>query len=181
MPRKQLPAHLRRPVGRPTVYPWKTWFDGQVHIIEPVADFDCDVESMRQQVYLRARKDKVRVVVRRAHEGLAIQAVLNQPVRGAAAKYNWDHLLDGNVHQLNVDRDITGKVSNFRIYARSVARDRGQRLVTRLVGNLLILQAFQRDAAVVPAAAELEPAPANPLDELPFAIEDPLVNPRPFG
>jgi len=180
MPRKKLPAHLRRPVGRPTLYPWSTWFDGQMHIIRPEVDFDCSVESMRQQVYLRARKEKIRVAVRQAHDGLVVEAVPNTPAE--VHRYDWDTWLDGEVHQINIKDEIRGKLSNFRAYARIVAHDRGLRLISRVVGSLLIVQAVPRDTPVVQnAAAKLEPAPpAAPLDELPFAIEDPLLDPRPF-
>lgn len=197
MPRKRLPEHLRKPVGRPAIYPWDSWFDGKPHCIRPGADFDCDIESMRQQIYQRAKAKKIRVSVRRAQDSLIVEARLNAPLAGPAAKYDWNTLLDGEVHQLRIDRDIEAKLANFRSYARVVARDRGKRLITRQVGSLLILSAVPRDAPVDPhAGAKLEPPKPEPsindlpflievpaakpdLGESPFLIEDPLTDPRP--
>lgn len=158
MPRKPLPDHLRRPVGRPTYYPWDRWFDGSPHDIEPVADFDCTVDSMRQQIYAVARARGVKVSVRRVHGGLRVRVDLQKERTGSSSKYDWDDLLDGKEHILQIGKDITAEPYSFRIYARSVARGRGLRLMTRTLGNVIVVQAERKG-----------PPPPDPLlSETPF-------------
>lgn len=144
MPRKKLPEHLRRPPGRPDIYPWKTWLDGEQHLVQPRADYDCTDESMRQQIYIRARKEGVRVTVRKAHDGFLVQANRSRRPVGTTQKYDWDLLLDGQTHSLQVGKDITSKLSNFRAYARLQATERGLRLITRTIGPTLVIRAVPR-------------------------------------
>lgn len=166
MPRKPLPDHLRRPVGRPSVYPWDSWLDGRQHDIEPEVDFDCTVDSIRQQIYAAARARGVKVSVRRIHNGLRMQVDLQKERTGSSAKYDWDNLLDGKEHVLQVGKDIKAQPYSFRIYARSVARERGLRLITRTTGNIILVRAEPKDA---PRATPVDPL----LAEQPFELEDP--------
>ena len=41
---KEMPASTRG-----SKYPWINWFDGKVWELTPGTDFDCNVDSMRQQ------------------------------------------------------------------------------------------------------------------------------------
>lgn len=176
MPRKKKPAHLIRPAGRPPTYPWATWFNGQTHMLEPGADFDCTPESLRRQIYAKASAENKKVQVRSAHNGLSVRVLTGVERTGSNGKYDWDLLLDGERHQLQFGRDIAAKPASFRVHARQVARDRQMRLITRTIGNIIILQATPRGEEA-PRPTDLQPDPD--LNELPFLIEDPLADPRP--
>lgn len=41
---------------RRSLYPWDTWCNGNQHVITSGIDFDCSVETMRVQLYNKARK-----------------------------------------------------------------------------------------------------------------------------
>jgi hypothetical protein len=177
MPRKPTPEKARRQAGRPPIYPWATWLDGEQHLIEPRADYDCGDESMRQQIYMRARAENVRVSVRRAHGGFLVQAVRTQRPVGTNRKYDWDKLFDGAVHNLELGRDVHSTLSSFRTYARQQAADRDLRLITRTFGRTLVLQAVSKEDAR--PAADLEPAAPQQDEFLASIFQDPLSNPRP--
>lgn len=188
MPRKQLPEHLRRPPGRPQLYPWDTWLDGDAHVIRPEIDFDCDTESMRQQIYVRARRKGVKVSIRRLHDGFIVQADLQNKPLGADARYDWDRLLNGAVHVLAIGKDVHSKPESFRSYARQVARSRGLSLSCKRTGDLLLLQARPRRGSAeveVPPAPQPASEPAPPANDFFASLraleKDPLTNPRPFA
>lgn len=48
-----------RPPG--SIYPWEKWQDGQWWTITKGADFNCPVQSMRNQLHVRAKTTGVRV------------------------------------------------------------------------------------------------------------------------
>ena len=62
MPRKRDPNAIRRPPGRPAIYPWDTWFNGDTHALIPRTDFNCTRESLRQQIYAQARERGLKVI-----------------------------------------------------------------------------------------------------------------------
>lgn len=159
MPRKRPKGYIPRPPGRPAKYPWKEWFDGEQHFIQPQVDFDGTVESMRQQIYTRARQDDLIVNVTRYGAGLVIKA--GQAKRSEGPRYDWDTLLNGETHSLTVGRDFDAQPESFRQYARRQAVARGGRLSSRLIGNTLMIRADI-------------PRTHNPLDDLPFTIERPI-------
>lgn len=142
MPKKPLPPALRRPVGRPAIYPWNFWLNGDSHNIRPGDDFDCTLDSMRAQLYERARAAGFKVSVRRSHDGLMIRADRATSSSAPAAKYDWDKLLDGKVHQLRAGVDFTSKPNSFRVYARTVAAERGAKVSIKAMGDSLFLQAI---------------------------------------
>lgn len=144
MPRKKLPDHLRRPPGRPQVYPWERWFNGESHILEPSVDFDCQPTSLRTQIYHRAKADGLVVRVMTAHDRVVVKADRSKARDGSSVKYDWDKLLDGETHTLNVGVDLTAKPSSFRVYARNVAKERDLSLQIRQIGDQLILRARPR-------------------------------------
>lgn len=49
-------------------YPWADWSNGETWQIERGQDFDCDVDVMRGQIIVRARKDGRRVETRVVRE-----------------------------------------------------------------------------------------------------------------
>ena len=65
---KEMPASTRG-----SKYPWGDWFDGQVWELTPGKDFDCNVDSMRQQAYQAAGAAGVSVTTRERDEKLYIQ------------------------------------------------------------------------------------------------------------
>ena len=156
MPRRPLPEHLRRPVGRPAVHDWPYLLNGERHHLRPGLDFHCTTESMRAQLYERARAANVKVSVRKVHDELWVEADRNRPASDTTQKYDWDLLLDGKVHQLRFNHDFTAKPESFRVYARQVAGTRGVKLSIKAMGDSLFLQAIH---------------PKPDLSDLPFEIE----------
>lgn len=151
-----LPAHLRRPVGRPAVYNWALLLNGERHELVPGVDFTCSAASMRSQLYERAKDANVKVSVRKVHDRLYVEADRTRAAGDTAAKYDWDSLLDGEVHQLRAGRDFTSKPESFRVYARQVATDRGVKITIKSMGDTLFLQATK---------------PKPDLSALPFEME----------
>jgi hypothetical protein len=159
MPRKKLPPHLRRPVGRPPVYPWDRWLDGETHTLESGTHFQCSLSSFRTQLYQQARARGHKVTIKRIHDDHILIRADRGRANGNPQKYDWDTLFDGEIHQLRANIDFTSKPSSFRAYAREVAGDRGVRVSIKSLGDSLFVQ------AILP-----EP---DPLDDLPFQIERP--------
>lgn len=167
MPRKPLPDHLRRPIGRPPKYPWDRWLDGQLHLIREQQDFDCSRDSMRQQIYIRARRDGQKVSVTYVdRDALHVQVAPEAQLAGARRKHDWDLLLDGKQHQLKVGTDVKGSVQNFRSYASSIAKDRNKFVSVQAAGGFIFIQARWRPG--------FEPAPPTPEQRLesrdPFGV-----------
>ena len=78
---KELPKVKHGPLPK---YPWDRWFDGHPYRLTKEIDFDCSVESMRDQIRIEARKRKIRVRVilewevkrgKRISNSLAVQAL----------------------------------------------------------------------------------------------------------
>lgn len=159
MTKKRPKDYVPLPPGRPAKYPWARWLNGTEHLILPGADFDGTLESMRQQVYTHARKKGIVVEIRRYGTGLAIRANVSAVRTEGGVKYDWDKLLDGHVHVLQVGRDISSTAESFRQYARRQAAERGGRITSRLVGNTLTMQ------------AKFPPPPKPDLSDLPFEVE----------
>lgn len=159
MPRKKPPGYTPRPVGRPRVYPFDTWFDGSAHALRPGVDYKCTRESMRTQLYQAAKAAGVTVSVRNRDMGV----LLVQAKRGnqARAHHDWDTLFNGDTHQVRLDL-IDAKPTSFRTYARQVAKERGKRLTIKTIGNSVFLQ-----------ATPLEPVEHDPYADLPFLMEKP--------
>jgi len=65
---KEMPASTRG-----SKYPWASWFDGKVWELTPGTDFDCNVDSMRQQAYQAAANAGVSVTTRERDGLLYIQ------------------------------------------------------------------------------------------------------------
>lgn len=158
MTKKRPDGYVPLPPGRPAKYPWKKWFDGERHFIQPGSDFNCSIESMRQQLYARAKRADRKLEVRRYGTGLTIQA--SEVGTASTAKYNWDDLLNGDTHVLLAGAHFTSSPESFRQYARKKAQERGAKLESRLVGGTLTIRAV------------LPKAPDNPLGNLPFEIEE---------
>lgn len=152
-----LPAHLRRPVGRPAVYNWALLLNGECHQLVPGVDFTCSAESMRSQLYERARAAEVKVSVRKVHDRLWVEADRSKKPSDSAAKYDWDSLFDGEVHQLKPGVDFASKSESFRVYARQVAASRGVKVSIKTIGGTLFLQALK---------------PKPDLSALPFEMEE---------
>lgn len=54
----------RKPSGRPPLYDWSKWFDGDLHILEQHTDFDCSTVAFQTSALSAARKLKLKVVTR---------------------------------------------------------------------------------------------------------------------
>lgn len=147
MPRKKDPNRIPQPPGRPRQYPWETWFNGEEHYLQRGVDFDykfpCTTESMRSQLYAKARELGVKVTIRtKGDVNLSVRALPQVGRTGSSAKYDWDRLLDGETHTLTLGLDILSRASSFRVYARQVARDRGLRVTMRQIGRDIYLKAI---------------------------------------
>lgn len=141
MPRRRRKSD--RPPGRPPVHPWDLWLDGDEHLLRRERDFWCDPESLRRQLHKKAGDRGITVSVRSSQLGLLIQANHSTP-RGARPRYDWDKLLDGQVHTLHLGTDVTAKPESFDAHARQIAHDRDMKLSIKRLGNTLLLQATHR-------------------------------------
>ena len=58
---------------------------------------------------------------------------------GAVARYDWDAILDGEIHEMVDGEDFTAKPENFKMIARRQAKLRGLRLKTGVTqdGNVM--------------------------------------------
>lgn len=61
--------------------------------------------------------------------------------------YNWDLLLDGQCHKLEIGKDFTCDKTTFANYCHLYARQHGKRVKTKRIGDFLYIQAFPREAA----------------------------------
>jgi len=43
-------------MGRPRLYPWDEWSDGQIRILRKGTDFDCEADSIQNGIYVYARR-----------------------------------------------------------------------------------------------------------------------------
>jgi hypothetical protein len=59
--------------GMTEIYDWKTWFDGQVRLLESGIDFVVPTVSMKANIYAAAKRHNVKVTVRPMNGDLAIQ------------------------------------------------------------------------------------------------------------
>lgn len=59
--------------GRPALYPWGEWLDGQVRRIEPGKDFGCTAATMLTQIYNKSKAldGKAHVHVEKKDDGEA--------------------------------------------------------------------------------------------------------------
>lgn len=131
-------------------------------------DFQCPIQSLRAQAYQKAALRQARVSVLKQRNGVyTIQArALEDPKRN---RYDWDALLDGEVHQLRLGVDILAKPTSFQVYARQVAVERGLRVSIKSLGDSLFLQAIREPAP--PAPTEPPRPSAEVLAELPFEMD----------
>ena len=60
--------------GRPSLYPWKDWFDGRIWKLTPGVDFSSSLKSFRVMVYERAARRGLRVRCHTQDGLLCIQA-----------------------------------------------------------------------------------------------------------
>jgi hypothetical protein len=120
-------------------------------------DFQCTVPSLRTQLYQQARERGHKITVQRMYGDQLIIRAEKNGANGTPQKYDWDTLLNGEVHQLRSGIHFQSKPSSFKAYARQVAGDRGVRISIKSLGDSLFLQ------AILP-----EP---DPLTDLPFDIE----------
>ena len=68
---------------RASRYPWSEWLNGEVWELEPGVDFDCDPDSMRQQMYQAAAAADLSATTREFEGKVYIQATKKPTKRGA--------------------------------------------------------------------------------------------------
>lgn len=51
--------------GRPPIYPWESWFDGQQHRLVHGVDFDVEPLHMQKHAQITARRRGVQIATRR--------------------------------------------------------------------------------------------------------------------
>lgn len=151
MPRMKNPNP--RPPGRPQVYDWDTLLDGKEHRLSRGVSFTCTPASLKTQAYSAAKRRGVRVTIRQLDDvWFSVQATTSQ----GRTEYDWDRLLDGEVHQLRSGVDFSAKPQSFQAHARQVAASRGLSVSIKRLGDTLFLQAKQ---------------PKPNLSDLPFEME----------
>lgn len=149
------------PFGRPRIYPWDLWLDGQRHLLLAGQDFREDVvlRSFRNQIYVEGRRRGQRVSVERYGDGGIVIQAGPRPANPKAAKaherYDWPALFDGKVHELHSGADFPrGSVENFRRTVRAAAARYNVRVRTKLLnhGTLMVMSyaAVERPDAVAP-------------------------------
>ena len=67
-----------------------------------------------------------------------------QAAEAFKAKYPWDKILDGDIHQLEEGTDYTAKTATFRTLAATQAKKRGMGVRINAVEGGLVIQAFER-------------------------------------
>jgi hypothetical protein len=58
--------------GRPPIYPWKDWMDGQIHKLVRREDFNGDAKSFRVGAHRTAAKEGLKVSTEIVDDGDAI-------------------------------------------------------------------------------------------------------------
>lgn len=162
--------------GRPPLYPWSDWLDGEEHLLTPGVDFADRVQlpSLRNQIYAEAKKRGLRVSVQRYGDGFAIRAGAGPAPRsgGRPSSSFWDEILDGEVRHLRPGLDFKrsrrGLVS-MRAAAHQAAKRRGVhvRTMTMSDGSLMVIADTKLKAIVEgsPVVEEFVPAPPFLVDE----------------
>jgi len=55
--------------GRPPIYPWDEWFDGQVHVLQQGVDFTPEPYVMQRAIGVQARRRGLPIATRRIGGG----------------------------------------------------------------------------------------------------------------
>ena len=127
--------------GRPRIYPWEVWLDGQRRLLQAGRDFRRDVvtRNLRNQIYAEARRRGQRVSVETYGDGgLVVHAgPAARRSSGRPERYDWHKLFDGDAHVLRAGVDFPrGDRENFRRTVRRAADRYGVAVRTKVVGSL---------------------------------------------
>ncbi len=74
----QLIPNFKSNRGRPEIYPWQEWADGQARKLYQGQDFDANLTSMRTQIHRKARSLGLRAYTHINEHERAIEIIFYQ-------------------------------------------------------------------------------------------------------
>lgn len=114
-------------MGRPTIYPWDSWLDGEDKTLSAGKDFPEDKKLASVAIQIRRRAVDEGAAVSVAIKGRSLRLLFGDAERAAArgrrSRYPWDVLLDGQLHAY-LFSELDCEPQSFRSHAYAMGRSR---------------------------------------------------------
>jgi len=146
----------------PQKYPWTSWLDGQDKTLVAGEDFPRDIKlrHLARQIRDRARDEGEPCAVRIVGDKRdAIELEFIDDGIRRRGRYDWDTLLDGEMHGVQFD-ELGCEPESFRRYAWTVARGRDRNIRV----NIFTARRILSIQAVGPYKKRQSVASASPSD-----------------
>lgn len=140
-------------MGRPSVYPWDTWLDGERHVLQPGVDFRIDTRMMRQVILGEARRRQLPVATR-VKQGW-IEVKLRVDEQRGRRKHDWDTIFEKSPAVLEEGRDFEGDIEAFVAAARNAASRRNLRLNVTVANGVVSIFSYRNTAKIGASATEM--------------------------
>lgn len=127
--------------GRPPIYPWNDWFDGERHILQPGVDFKIDARMMRQIILVEARRRQLPVKTRVKRGWIELQPRVEEPI--GAKVHDWESIFAKSPAVLEEGTDFAGDINLFVAAARSAASRRKLRCNISVANGIVTIFAHR--------------------------------------